>query len=88
MLLHLIERIGCHDDVGFISYDRSRKALALRQFHVEGFVSQYRQNQPAAAAVLSFTSKAIENIPPDCTRESDIDVSIARLMTRLPIGRN
>jgi len=52
-----------HDDVGFISYDRARKRLVLRQFHVEGFDSQYVQDQPASAGALSFTSEAIENIP-------------------------
>lgn len=53
-----------HEDVGFFSYDGGRKALVLRQFHVEGFVNQYREDQPAAAGSLSFTSDAIENIPP------------------------
>jgi hypothetical protein len=52
-----------HDDHGFISYDRSRKRFVLRQFHVEGFVNQYVQDQPAAGGVLSFTSESIENIP-------------------------
>lgn len=53
-----------HEDVGLFSYDRGRKALVLRQFHVEGFVNQYREDQPAAAGALSLTSEAIENIPP------------------------
>ena len=30
-----------HEDEGFLSFDRRRKALMLRQFHVEGFVNQY-----------------------------------------------
>ena len=30
-----------HDDIGYISYDRARKRLVLRQFHVEGFVNHY-----------------------------------------------
>lgn len=30
-----------HEDVGYISYDRSRKVFVLRQFHVEGFVTTY-----------------------------------------------
>jgi hypothetical protein len=51
-----------HEDYGMISYDRSRRQLVLRQFHVEGFVNQY-----AAVAlregVLRFTSESIENIP-------------------------
>lgn len=28
-----------HEHWGFFSYDRSRKSLVLRQFHVEGFVN-------------------------------------------------
>lgn len=32
-----------HEDEGFISYDRARQRLVLRQFHVEGFVNQYVQ---------------------------------------------
>lgn len=31
-----------HEDKGFISYDKARKTFVLRQFHVEGFVNQYR----------------------------------------------
>jgi hypothetical protein len=52
-----------HEDVGFISYDRARKSLVLRQFHVEGFVNQYVQDPPSGSGALSFTSEAIENIP-------------------------
>lgn len=33
-----------HEDVGFYSHDAARKALVLRQFHIEGFVSQYASN--------------------------------------------
>lgn len=57
------EKGEVHEDVGFFSYDGGRKALVLRQFHVEGFVNQYREDQPAAAGVVSLTSDAIENIP-------------------------
>src|SRR5688572_28714730 len=31
-----------HEDVGYISYDRIRKVFILRQFHIEGFVIQYK----------------------------------------------
>lgn len=30
-----------HEDVGYFSFDRGRKRLVLRQFHVEGFVNEY-----------------------------------------------
>ncbi len=51
-----------HEDWGMISYDRSRKRRVLRQFHVEGFVSQYVA-LPAGDGPLSFQSESIENTP-------------------------
>lgn len=50
-----------HEDWGMISYDRSRKAFVLRQFHLEGFVNQY-VSEPVREGPLRFTSEAIENI--------------------------
>jgi hypothetical protein len=52
-----------HEDEGFISLDRSRKKLVLRQFHVEGFVNQYVEDDGTTASRLVFTTEAIENIP-------------------------
>jgi hypothetical protein len=40
-----------HEDEGFISFDRSRKKLVLRQFHVEGFVNQYVEADGSTASV-------------------------------------
>lgn len=54
-----------HDDLGFISYDESRKRLVFRQFHVEGFVNQYVEDPESSSGTLVFVSEAIENIPPD-----------------------
>ena len=51
-----------HEDVGYISYDRNRKAFVFRQFHVEGFVNTYVAT-PSAGNAFVFTSEAIENIP-------------------------
>ena len=51
-----------HEDWGMISYDRSRKKLVLRQFHVEGFVNQYAA-EDVRDGVLRFESESIENIP-------------------------
>jgi hypothetical protein len=53
-----------HDDEGMISFDRARKRLVLRQFHVEGFVNTYAQDLDAKAGTIVFVSEAIENIPP------------------------
>lgn len=54
-----------HKDLGFFSYDRSRKNLVLRQFHSEGFVNQYVQDSISNnGRFIRFTSEAIENIAP------------------------
>ena len=52
-----------HEDEGFFSFDRSRKRLLLRQFHIESFVVTYAQDLDAKPGTISFTSEAIENIP-------------------------
>ena len=54
-----------HEDWGFISYDRTRRAYVFRQFHIEGFVNQYVCPGPEAdGKTFIFLSEAIENIPP------------------------
>jgi nitrobindin-like protein len=52
-----------HEDLGIFSFDRSRKRIVLRQFHVEGFVNQYVQEPPSTDGTLVFVTEAIENIP-------------------------
>ena len=51
-----------HEDVGYISYDKARKTFVLRQFHIEGFVNQYKIESISATHIV-FVSEAIENIP-------------------------
>ena len=53
-----------HEDWGLFSYDRGRKQFVLRQFHVEGFVNQYKQDLAASNKMLIFVTESIENIPP------------------------
>jgi hypothetical protein len=53
-----------HEDEGVISFDRARKRLVFRQFHVEGFVNTYAQDLDAKLGTIVFVSEAIENIPP------------------------
>ena len=53
-----------HEDVGYISHDRARQRLVLRQFHVEGFVNQYVEDAESSPGRVVFVSEAIENIPP------------------------
>lgn len=52
-----------HEDEGFFSFDRARKLIVLRQFHVEGFVNQYVQ-QATPSNPLIFVTESIENISP------------------------
>jgi len=53
-----------HEDEGFISFDRARKALVFRQFHTEGFVNHYVETVDSATGTIVFTSEGIENITP------------------------
>ena len=54
-----------HEDESWFSFDRARKRIVLRQFHVEGFVTQYVQDSESSVAQrLVFTTESIENIPP------------------------
>ena len=52
-----------HEDEGFVSLDRSRQRLVLRQFHEEGFVNQYVEDEGSTPERVVFTTEAIENIP-------------------------
>lgn len=52
-----------HEDWGMISYDKARKKLVLRQFHIEGFVNQFTSEATDDGGVR-FVSEAIENIRP------------------------
>lgn len=57
-------KVEVHEDHGFISYDKSRKTFVLRQFHIEGFVNQYRiESISADQKTIVFISESIENIP-------------------------
>jgi len=52
-----------HQHWSFLSYDKLRKTLVLRQFHTEGFVNQYRGAAPAAdGKQIVFESEAFENL--------------------------
>lgn len=52
-----------HEDVAYLSYDRRSKAFRMRQFHVEGFVTEYMAASIGPAEVV-FNSETLENIPP------------------------
>lgn len=53
-----------HDDLGFFSYDKARKQIIFRQFHVESFVIHYVLSSISAdGKTLVFDTESIENIP-------------------------
>jgi hypothetical protein len=52
-----------HEDEGWFSFDRARKRIVLRQFHVEGFVNQYVEDAESLPQKVVFTTESIENIP-------------------------
>lgn len=51
-----------HEHLGMFSYDKVRKLIVLRQFHVEGFVNTFRQSlSPEGQGGLVFDSEMFEN---------------------------
>ena len=52
-----------HEHRGFFSFDRAKKTVIFRQFHIEGFVNQYALQATSRPGVLVFVSESIENIP-------------------------
>ena len=53
-----------HHDLGYLSFDNSRKLFVLRQFHIEGFVNQYAATTPDFTEnKLVFASESFENLP-------------------------
>ena len=55
-----------HEHWSFLSYDKIRQTVVLRQFHVEGFVNTYRlAPRTGADKRLVFESDHIENLPAD-----------------------
>jgi hypothetical protein len=53
-----------HHDMGMIGYDKARTKFVFRQFHVEGFVNTYVQEDSGDAKKIVFVSESIENIAP------------------------
>ncbi len=53
-----------HEDWGFFSYDRSRKKIVFRQFHVEGFITRYVLEDTSEEGKFVFETEQIENAPP------------------------
>lgn len=53
-----------HEDFGVFSYDKVAKVFMLRQFHVEGFVNEYKLSRRSDdGREFEFETVRIENIP-------------------------
>lgn len=50
-----------HEHMSMFSYDKARKLIVLRQFHVEGFVNTYRQVSAPDTLPMVFESESFEN---------------------------
>jgi hypothetical protein len=50
-----------HEHMAMFSYDKARKLIVLRQFHVEGFVNTYRLVSLPGEYPMVFESEAFEN---------------------------
>ena len=53
-----------HEDIGYFSFDRSRKKFILRGFYIEGFVNQYVGDVSEDGKTITFETEAVENSPP------------------------
>jgi hypothetical protein len=51
-----------HHDFGMIGYARARNKFVFRQFHQEGFVNTYVEEESGDVKKLVFISEGIENI--------------------------
>ncbi len=64
-----------HEDWGYLSFDKARHTFVLRQFHIEGFVNQYRLDSLSADGKrMVFVSEAIENITPGWRARESYDI--------------
>ncbi len=76
-----------HHDMGMIGYDKARKKFVFRQFHVEGFVNTYVQEESDDAKKIVFVSDSIENIAPGWrARETYLILNENEFIERFELG--
>lgn len=55
-----------HEDIGYLSYDSSKKKFMFRQFFIEGFVNEYAfESISSDGKTIVFVTESTENIPAD-----------------------
>lgn len=62
-----------HEHMSFISYDKARKLVVMRQFHVEGFVNQYAIASATTTNVV-FDSERFENFSNEWRARETYDI--------------
>lgn len=62
-----------HEHRGFISYDRKRQRLMLRQFHQESFVNVYSLTSNSSTLVV-FDSESFENLDNSWTARETYEI--------------
>jgi hypothetical protein len=64
-----------HEHFSYISYDKARKLIVMRQFHVEGFVNQYVLNPTLATTKkVDFESERFENFSNEWRARETYDI--------------
>ncbi len=53
-----------HEDIGLISYDKTRQKFVYRSFFSEGYVNQYVGEISEDGKTIEFASEFVENGPP------------------------
>ena len=77
-----------HEDVGYISYDKMRKTFVFRQFHIEGFVNEYRLDSISPdKKTLVFVSESIENIPVGWRARESFTISSSSLIEAFDLAQ-
>ena len=75
-----------HEDIGFISYDESRRHFVYRAFYSEGFVNQYVVEIAEAGKKIVFRSEAIENAPPGLRAMETVELKSGKLNSTLELA--
>jgi hypothetical protein len=63
-----------HEHEGIFSYDKARKSIILRQFHIEGFVNQYVLYSESTPERLVFESEHFENFSNEWRARETYDI--------------
>lgn len=77
-----------HEDLGIISYDKGRKLVVFRQYHVEGFYNEYTlRDSLSNKTTLIFETEKIENFVPGGRARFTINIkSDSEIETLFDVG--